>query len=156
MLGLGQLPQEPPEKGKDRQSCRWWEGRTWFILSSEKHLRRPSSVSHMSCHLLSVRGGETKDSLEDRGTQSKSSDLEENRIKKHREAAAEGPIQLHLLDEVTGAHVPVNTMWQAQFKHLTCINAAPQPSRDRYSNDLHFELGEMEIQKVELNSSSHS
>lgn len=59
-------------------------------------------------------------------------------------------IQLHLLDEVTGAHIPVNTMWQAQFKHLTCIIAAPQPSRDRYSNHLHFERGEAETQEVEL------
>lgn len=83
----------------------------------------------MSFHLLSIRGRETKDSLEDSGTQYKSSDLEENGIKKHREAAAEGPIQLHLLDEVTGAHIPVNTMClQAQVKHLTCISSAPQPS----------------------------
>lgn len=64
---------------------------------------------------------ELKDSLEDSGTQGCTL-IEENKIQKHRGAAAWGPTQLHLIDEVTGAGTPGNTACQA-----TCTNAEQQP-----------------------------
>lgn len=93
-------------------------------------------------HLVDVRRKGTKDSLDDNGTQPGTL-IEEDRIQNWGAAAGE-PTQLHLVDEVTGADTPVNTVYQAQ---LTCVNSEQQPYCAKYSKYLYFALGETEAKR---------